>query len=57
MKLDWTINVGTIIHMVGMLVAGFMAYSRVIERIKAVEVKNDILMSWFSSAILEGRSR
>lgn len=57
MQFDTTINLGTMIHMAGMLIAGFLAYMKIHERIGKLEDKVDLLMRWFRSEVLPEQVR
>ena len=52
MKLDWTINLGTLIQFGGMVIAVFAMYVRVEKRFTSLETKMEMLMDWFKGETL-----
>jgi hypothetical protein len=50
-KLDKTINIGTVIHLVGVVITVVVLYSGVITRLSALETKVDAMWSWFAQKL------
>ena len=52
-----TITLGTLIHLGGVIFAGFLAYMKIHERIGRLEDKVDLLMKWFRTEVIPEQVR
>ena len=48
MRFDWTITFGTLVHLVGMIIAGGLVYTKLSDRLARLETKVDMIYEWWT---------
>ena len=52
MKFDPTINLGHIITLVGLMIAGLLGYMNLVRRIDRIEANLDLVFTWFEENVI-----
>lgn len=52
-QFEWTINLGTLLHLTGFLFTAVLIYIRVRDRLATIEARLEILMHWYNRNVNE----